>query len=108
MEPLRESSDQSAIEIVTSPEARSFIRERGGLLFVWISNHRGLRGHLSLLRTTTELPPGALDYERLEAKGFLVFLHPRMVRRPRSLHLEVRGRFRRRLEAYWDGCAFVI
>ena len=96
------------MRIVSTPEARSFIRERGGLLFVRLSSHRGLRGHLSLLRTTTELPPGALDYQRVEAKGFLLFLHPRIGRGPSSLHLEVKGRLRRRLEAYWDGCAFVV
>jgi hypothetical protein len=62
---------------------------------------------LRILRASTEPPPDALDYQRFESNGFLVFLPPG-VRPPRELVIEMRGRLRRRLEAFWNGCAFVM
>jgi hypothetical protein len=92
------------MRILSSPEARSFIQGKGGLLFVWaVSGMRRIR----VLRVSTEPPPDALDWRRVEANGFLLFLPPQM-RSPRELHLEVRGVLRRRVQAFWNGCAYVI
>jgi hypothetical protein len=93
----------SSMRILTSAAARSLIRERGGMLFVWAAQ----RGHLRVLRTSTEPPGDAFDWQRLEAKEFLVFLPPRM-RHPRELHLEAGGWIRRRIDAFWNGCAYVL
>ena len=96
------------MKVLATPEARSFIRERGGLLFVWVKAPRGMvRGALRFLSTSTEPPQDALDWQRVETKGFVVFLPPGL-RRPRELHVEVRGRLRRRVDAFWEGCAFVL
>ncbi len=65
------------------------------------------RGGVWTLATSTDLPADALDYRRFEGRGFLVFFHPAW-RPPHDLVLEVRGRVRRRLEAFWNGCAFVV
>lgn len=93
------------MRILASPEARAMIAERGGLLFVWINGRlRGIR----TLETSTEPPEDALAWRRVETKGFLVFLPPWMKQQPRELHIEVIGRFRRRLAAFWNGCAYVI
>lgn len=94
------------MKVKATPEARSYIRERGGLLFVWVARGGAVRGVLRFLRVSTEPPPDALDWQRVETKGFLVFLPPG-VRPPRELHVEVRGWIRRRVEAFWDGCVFV-
>jgi hypothetical protein len=92
------------MRILASPEARSLIQDRGGLLFVWATGAvRGVR----LLRTSTEPPEDALGWRRVESHGFLVFLPPWM-HLPRELHLEARGRLKRRIEAFWNGCAYVI
>ena len=92
------------MKILSTPEARSLIQEKGGLLFVWVAGAmRGIR----TLKVSTEPPPNALAWKRVEAKGFLVFLPPWMTP-PRELHVEVRGRIRRRIEAFWNGCAYVI
>jgi hypothetical protein len=90
------------MRVLTSAAARSLIRERGGLLFVWASQ----RGRVRVLETSTEPPEDALDWQRLETREFLVFLPPRM-RHPHELHLEVGGWVRRRIDAFWNGCAFV-
>ena len=62
---------------------------------------------VTLLEATTEPPPDALDWRRIETHGFLVFV-PRAMRLPKALELRVRGRMRRRIDALWDGCAYVI
>lgn len=96
------------MEVLTTAEARSHIRERGGSLFVWAtSSGRVARCATRFLRTSTEPPPDAFEWRRVETKGFIVFLSPGL-RVPRELHLELRGRFQRRVEAFWEGCAFVM
>ena len=95
------------MRVLASPEARSFIRERGGLVFVWVKSRGPIRGALQLLRTSTEPPEDALEWQRVETKGFVLFLPPGL-RLPQELHLEIRGLLKRRVEAFWDGCAFVI
>ena len=71
------------MKVKATPEARTYIRERGGLLFVWVVRGGALRGVLRFLRVSTEPPPDALEWQRVETKGFLVFLPPD-VRRPAS------------------------
>lgn len=96
------------MRVLAGPEVRSFIREHGGLLFVWVKAPRGMiRGALRLLKTSTEPPADALDWQRVEAKGFVLFLPPGL-QKPGELHLAVRGRTRQRVDAFWEGCAFVI
>ena len=95
------------MRIKSTPEARSWIRDQGGLLFVRLSRVVGPRGAIRHLLVSTEPPPDALSYQRFETKGFLLFLQPG-VRPPRELHVEIVGRLRRRLAAFWNGCAFVM
>jgi hypothetical protein len=96
------------MRVVTRPDAVEFIRGRGGQLFVWASEHRCCRATLTLLDASTEPPARALEFRRLEAGGFLLFLHPSIRTLPEELHIDVRGRWRVRIEAYWEGCAYVI
>ena len=94
------------MQIEATPDASKLIRARGGMLFVWIE--AGMRG-LRYLRTSTEPPPDALEWERIDSgKGFLIFTPPRM-RKPHHLGLEVRGFLTKlRINAFWNGCAFVV
>jgi hypothetical protein len=93
------------MEIQATSDAKKLIRARGGMLFVWIE--AGMRG-LRFLRTSTEPPEDALDWERFETKDFVVFTPPRM-RTPKMLGLEVRGFLTKlRINALWNGCAFVV
>jgi hypothetical protein len=95
------------MRVLATAEVRSFIGEHGGLLFVWVKERKPVRGALRLLRTSTEPPTDALEWQRVEVNGFLVFLPPGL-RPPKELHLVVRGLMRRRVEAFWEGCAFVM
>ena len=95
------------MRIKSTPEARSWIRDHGGLLFVRLSRVASVRGAMRHLLVSTEPPPDAMEYQRFETKGFLLFLQPG-VRPPRELHVEVVGRIRRRIAAFWNGCAYVV
>jgi hypothetical protein len=96
----------NGMEVLATPEVRSMIRENGGLLFVTLSPLASIRGAMRRLLTSTNLPDDALDYQRFETKGFVVFLEPG-IRAPRELHLQMVGRLHRRLKAFWNGYAFV-
>jgi hypothetical protein len=94
------------MHVEATSDALKLIAARGGMLFVWIE--AGMRG-LRFLRTSTEPPPDALDWERNETPhGFLVFTPPTM-RKPMTLGLEVRGSLTKlRINARWNGCTFVV
>jgi hypothetical protein len=97
------------MKILASPEARRLIRERGGMLFVRVRRAANLRAAVRTLVASTD-PPGtdALDFQRFDAgDGLFVFLPPG-IRPPRELHLEVRGWFTRRIEAFWNGCLYIV
>jgi hypothetical protein len=96
---------RNGMRVLATAEVLSHVAERGGMLFVWVKKRRAIRGALRLLLTSTEPPADALDWQRVEAKGFLVFLPPGM-RLPKELHLVVKGVLQRRVEAFWEGCAF--
>lgn len=98
-------TDTGKMQIHATADAKKLIRARGGLLFVWIE--AGMRG-VRFLRTSTEPPADALEWDRTETKDFLVFTPPRM-RKPRTMHLEVRGFLTKlRINAIWNGCAWVV
>jgi hypothetical protein len=95
------------MRVLATDDVRTYIGERGGLLFVWVKRRLPIRGALRLLHTSTEPPADALDWQRVEVRGFLVFLPPGL-RPPKELHLAVKGLLTRRIEAFWEGCAYVI
>jgi hypothetical protein len=93
------------MRLVVSDPAADLIEKRGGHLYVWPKKGRCC-GAVTTLATSTELP-GSRDFRRVAAtKQFELFLPARLARLPDELQLEVR-RFPRRVEAYWDGCAWV-
>ncbi|MFN8233425.1 MAG: hypothetical protein U0V56_08140 [Actinomycetota bacterium] len=96
------------MRILATSEARSIIKDQGGLLFVWTVTVGNVRGWARTLRTSTEPPQDALEWRRFETKGFLVFVPPWMRHLPRELHIEATGRIRRRVRAFWNGCAYVL
>lgn len=95
------------MQIETTPEVRTFVRERGGLLFVRAIRFGNLVSPIVMLQASTEPPDDALEWRRFEAPGFLLFV-PRAMRLPKSLQLRVRGRLRRRVDALWEGSIYVV
>jgi hypothetical protein len=98
----------SGMNIEADPEVRSHVAERGGLLFVRVRQVMGVHaGGIATLETTTDLPPDALEWRRFETRGLLVFV-PRTMRLPSTLRLRLKGTFRRRVGALWNGSAYVL
>ena len=101
-------SEHDAIRVVATEEAARFIKRAGGMLFVWPSVSRSFRLTLTVLHASCDPPPRALEFRRLDAGNFLLFLHPAIGSLPSVLQLGLKGRRHPRVEAYWNGLAYVI
>ena len=94
------------VEIVAPDEVRRFIASHGGRLYVWISVHPGVRFTLCLLDTALEHPAnGDLYFRRIPADGFDLYLEARQRIWPKTLEFALRRR--RRVDAYWNGLAWI-
>jgi hypothetical protein len=88
-----------------SSEAVRLVQERGGKLYVRAKRTRCCGGPLVFLETSAE--PGELRFRQVEAAGMELYLDLRLGV-PEELVLEARGRRRRHVHAYWEGCAYVV
>ncbi len=94
------------MRVVASEPAARLIEESGGRLYVWPSRPRCC-GAVTLLRTSSTPPTGAQFRLAASTGRFELLVPSGLARLPEELHLEVR-RFPRRVEAYWNGCAWVV
>lgn len=91
------------VRLVVSEPAAELINEQGGRLYVQLKKARCC-GALTRLVTSSSPPPG-IEFERISsANGIELFMPAHLGRRPDELHVDVH---RRRVEAYWNGCAWV-
>ena len=94
------------MRLVADPEAVEFVRAHGGRLFLTMS--RGCcSGGVRWLETSTE-PQGRRRFERILDDDELEVYAPAGMRLPDDLELRLRRFPRRRIEAYWNGCAWVL
>ncbi len=94
------------MRLVVSAPAAEAIEEQGGRLYVWPRRSRGCGGATTLAAATA--PPGDKDFRRHEAPAsFELYLPTQLARLPDELHVDTRGRSRR-IQAYWNGCAWVV
>lgn len=94
------------MKVLAGTAVAAFVAERGGQLYVRTDTHRCCSGATTYLVTSTAAHE-AEGYVPHGAPGFVVWFE-RGVTPPDELHLEIKGFRRRRLEAYWNGCAFKI
>lgn len=79
---------------------------RGGTLFLRVRHNRCCSGGLTYLDASTSAHRDGDGYETLSSTNPEVrLLHPGSVL-PDKVSVEMRGRLRPRLVAYWDGCAY--
>ena len=96
------------MQVVISDDARQLAGAQGGVVYVRSHAHRCCAGPLTLLDVTTEAPPDAGEFVPVDAGGLTVRYHGDPESGPHVLTIDVRGRRRRRLVSYWDGCAYKV
>ena len=93
------------MRLVVSESATDLIQERGGRLYVWVKRGRCC-GAVTRLATSSEAP-ARIEFRRVpDSERFALFIQLRLARLPDELQIDVK-RFPRRVEAYWNGCAWV-
>ena len=76
-------------------------------MYVLIDPHGCCSGNVTYLLARSEPPPGR-KFQHHAAEGFELWFDPGHMDPPDELHLDVKGWRKKRVEAYWNGCAFVI
>ena len=96
------------MRLVASDSAVDFIETHGGRLYIWLKKNRCCGGGFHTLGTATEAPPN-ITFRRVDdnSTNFALFVPETLSRMPDELHVELR-RYPRRVEAYWNGCAWVV
>lgn len=95
------------MEVIADADVIELIRQRGGRLYVWADPHKCCSGNMTYLITASERRAGR-RFERFDADGFELWFDPGSLTPPDELHLDVKGWRKKRVEAYWNGCAFAI
>jgi hypothetical protein len=89
------------VRVVASKEAAALVRAQGGRLYVWAESSRCCRS-VQHLRTSAE-PSADRPFERVYTGDFELWF-PVAARLPAELQIDAR---RGRVQAYWEGCAWV-
>ncbi|HLX21614.1 MAG TPA: hypothetical protein VKR23_15825 [Gaiellaceae bacterium] len=93
------------MRVVASDAAVDLIDERGGRLYVWPKTSRCCRPGTFLV--TSEVAKSGTSFRQVDSEQFELYVPERLSPLPDELHVEVR-RFPRRVEAYWNGCAWIV
>jgi hypothetical protein len=100
---------EHTVRVDVSPEAGELLRERGGRLWIWASRPWACCwGTPAYLRAATAPPPGLSGFSPVDAPGLEVWFRAPAGRLPDVLEIALRGRRHPRVEAFWDGCAYVL
>jgi hypothetical protein len=92
------------VNLVVSQGAAEAIAERGGRLYVWPRRSGCCGANFTLAAATA--PPPRKEFRREPVSGFELYVPTKLARFPAELHVDARGRSRR-IEAYWNGCAWI-
>jgi hypothetical protein len=96
-----------AMRVEATSEAVALIRDRGGRLWVWPRAPREKIMPLVSLAASTAPPRGDRSFEPFAAEGFELSMDLRGWPEPEFLEVEVRGVFRKRIEVFWNGRAWL-
>jgi len=93
------------MRLVVSGSAAQAIDEQGGRLYVWPQRRRCCGGITTLAVATA--PPADRDFRWHDAPNFELYLPTDLASLPDELHVDAQARSRR-IQAYWNGCAWVV
>jgi hypothetical protein len=94
------------MNVVVGSGVSELVGERGGRLFVWLERPRCCGGGVTYLSTGNDRPREPHEFRSTRVDGFELAFDGGPLGDPDELNLEVRGRRRRHVEAYWNGCVF--
>jgi hypothetical protein len=95
------------MKLVASPAATVFVLAHGGRLWVWASS-TVCCGETRFIEASTSVPADADRFLPLLGGDFELFMRaagPDGL--PDELHVDVGGIRRRRVRAFWNGCAYL-
>jgi hypothetical protein len=102
-------STEDAVRVDVSAEAGDFVRGQGGKLWVWAARPwMCCWGTPAFMHAATAPPPGLSGFSPAHSAELEVWFRAPGGRMPDVLEIEMRGRRRPRVEAYWDGCAYAM
>jgi len=97
------------VQLDVSAEAADLVREQGGQLWVWAAHSRMCCwGTPAFMHAATAPPPGLTGFSQERSAGLQVWFRAPAGRRPDVLEIGLRKGRRPQVEAYWDGCAYVL
>ena len=95
------------MKIVATAEAALLLEAEGGRIYVRTDRSRCCSGPMTYLLTSTD-PVEGHQFELVGGEGFECWFDPGNLTPPDEIHLDVKGWRKKRVEAYWNGCAFAI
>jgi hypothetical protein len=93
------------VQVLASPEAVAWVRDRGGVLFVWIES-LSTQGRVRYVGASTESPGPERSFRRMTGGDFELFLDVGELELPEQIQVEVKGWRRKHLRASWNGATF--
>jgi hypothetical protein len=97
------------MQVDVSPEAADAVRQLGGRLWVWAARPRICCGGApAYMHAASERPTGLSGFRLVSEAGMEIWFRAPGGRVPDVLEISLHGRRRPRVEAYWDGCQFVL
>lgn len=96
------------MEVIVSDPATECVNAHDGAVYVRAHTHRCCSGSLTMLDVWTKPPKGIHKFVSAPSEGIDVKFAAGFSGQPDQLLIELRGVFRQRLVAFWDGCCFKI
>ncbi len=97
------------MRVHVSAKAAELVRQHGGQLWVWAARPRVCCwGTPAYMHAATERPPGLGGFSLVSQAEVEIWFRAPAGRVPDVLEIELHGRRRPRVEAYWDGCRIAL
>jgi hypothetical protein len=97
------------MRVEVSEEAAGIVRDRGGTLWVWTARPRVCCGGTPVqFKVSSEPPDDSSGFTQTRAGGVDIRFRAPGGRFPDVLQIALHGRRTPRVEAYWDGCLFIM
>ena len=95
------------MRVDASPEAVEHIRQQGDRLYVW-AHGAACCGGTRFIESSTRPPDDLLGFLSVEGAGFELYVRPAAGLLPDEVQVTMKGWRRPRVEAYWNGCAYLV